>query len=211
MDQKVIYALSDMHGQLPDVPECDLCLIAGDICPFWNHDIIFQSNWLHTTFRQWLESIPARKIVGIAGNHDLIFEELPALLPKNLPWVYLEDESYDFEGISIYGTPYQKRFGNWPFMRDEEELEVLWKDMPACDVVLVHGPPYDAGDRDMFDDPGGSTTLARKLRELNIPWCICGHMHENYGIHKLGNTKVANVALVNNECDPVYNPMKIPF
>jgi len=207
----IIYALSDMHGRLPDVPECDICIIGGDICPVENHKLSYQAEWLDTTFRAWLKKIPAKHIVGVAGNHDIIFEDAPERIPKNLPWTYLLDEMVEIEGVKIYGTPYQRYFNGWPFMKTEEELEVLWKDMPVCDIVVCHGPPFEAGDYVAFAGPQGSTVLARKLQELNIPWCITGHIHEGFGIHQLGNTKVANVAV----CDDNYilsrEPTKIPL
>jgi metallophosphoesterase superfamily enzyme len=51
-------------------------LIAGDICPVTNHDPEFQARWLRWEFREWLESVPARQKVFIAGNHDLVFEQI---------------------------------------------------------------------------------------------------------------------------------------
>lgn len=205
----IIYALSDMHGRLPKVPECDICIIAGDICPVENHKLSYQKEWLNTTFRAWLEKVPAKHIVGIAGNHDIIFEEMPEMVPSDLPWTYLWDEMVEIEGIKIYGTPYQKFFNGWPFMRHDWELEKLWAEMPECDIVVCHGPPYGAGDIVRFAGNQGSKVLARKLEELSIPWCICGHIHENYGVHQLGNTKVANVALLDDRYVVTHEPMKI--
>lgn len=208
----IVYALSDMHGRLPKVPKCDVCIIAGDVCPVENHSVAYQQKWLDTTFRTWLEQIPtaSENIIGIAGNHDMIFESNPELVP-DLPWRYLLDESVYIDGLQIYGTPYQKMFCDWPFMKEEYELEALWKDMPNCDIVVCHGPPYGAGDLVKFAGPQGSTTLASKLEELNIPWCITGHIHENYGIHRLGSTQVANVAVCDNNYIRRHEPMLIPL
>src|SRR5260370_24461809 len=81
-----IVAMSDMHGQLPSrVPECDLLLLAGDFTPVANHGLNFQRDWLDLEFRSWLKHLPARKIVGIAGNHDLIFEHALEWVPGDLP------------------------------------------------------------------------------------------------------------------------------
>ena len=72
-----IVGVSDLHGMLPEIPPCDLLLIGGDITPVTNHAIPFQAEWLDTTFRRWLEQAPARKVVGVAGNHDYIFQDMP--------------------------------------------------------------------------------------------------------------------------------------
>lgn len=195
-----IYALSDMHGKLPDVPECDICIIAGDVCPTFNHDLFFQLNWLNTNFKNWLESIPAKHIIGIAGNHDLIYATF-LKTQINLPWNYLHDEMIEIEGLKIYGTPYQKKFGNWAFMHNEEKLEELWSKIPKCDILVVHGPPYGAGDIVIKSDDGdfhqGSKSLTKRLKELQIPICICGHIHNGWGVYDLNGTTVYNVSVVN--------------
>lgn len=103
-----VVATSDLHGFLPQIPPCDLLLIAGDVCPVWNHRLPFQRKWLRETFTPWLESLPARKIVGVWGNHDSIAESNPDKVPP-LPWTNLIDEVIEWEGLRIYGLPWQLR------------------------------------------------------------------------------------------------------
>ena len=83
-----IVAISDQHGTLPAIPPCDLLLIAGDVTPVRNHDLFYQAHWLNTDFRYWLKSLPVEQIVFIAGNHDLVFQQDPHLVPRDLPAVY---------------------------------------------------------------------------------------------------------------------------
>lgn len=48
-----IVATSDFHGVLPPVesiPECDVLVIAGDVCPLRDHGVEFQRSWLLTNF-----------------------------------------------------------------------------------------------------------------------------------------------------------------
>ena len=59
-----VVATSDLHGTLPPIPACDLLLIAGDVCPVWDHKLFFQDIWLRTTFTDWLRAQPAKKIVA---------------------------------------------------------------------------------------------------------------------------------------------------
>ena len=101
---------SDLHGALPEIPECDVLLLGGDICPVSNHRLDFQQSWLDTDFRYWLKRIPAKKIIGCVGNHDLIFQEKPNWVPKDLPWTYLEDSGIKHKELNIYGSPWQPIF-----------------------------------------------------------------------------------------------------
>ena len=202
----LIYAVADLHGRLPRIPPCDLLLVGGDICPVENHALGFQEDWLDSTFRGWLESVPAKTIVGVAGNHDLVFDHGE---PPSLPWMYLEDDLTEVCGLKIYGTPYQSKFGWWPFMRTEKELRKLWADMPKCDLVLSHGPPHGAGDRNIGGLKTGTKALAGKLSELEIPVCVCGHIHEAFGVHRLGRTTIYNVAQCDEDYQFVDRPVEI--
>src|SRR5580658_8754431 len=94
-----IVAISDQHGVLPEIPACDLLLIAGDVCPVSNHAIDFQAAWLAAEFRQWLKCVPARKSVFIAGNHDFVFEQRSGFLPPSFPATYLQDSGIEWEGL----------------------------------------------------------------------------------------------------------------
>src|SRR4051812_5812524 len=106
-----IVAISNLHGQMPErIPACDLLLLAGDLAPVSNHALGFQRSWLDGPFRSGLRKGPARHIVGIAGNHDLIFEQAPDLVPRDLPWTYLQDSGTSCDGLSIWGTPWQPWF-----------------------------------------------------------------------------------------------------
>lgn len=103
-----ICCVSDLHGYLPKIPDCDTLLIAGDILPLAVQSSIPKSiAWLDSSFRKWLKQIAEGRIqtVGIAGNHDFIFERAHSLVPPDLPWVYLLDDMKEVCGLNIYGTP----------------------------------------------------------------------------------------------------------
>lgn len=229
-----VVATSDFHGTLPEIPECDLLLIGGDICPVWDHTLPFQRHWLRTTFDEWLRSVPANNIVGIAGNHDFIAQDVGGdeLLHKDLPWTYLKNETkivnvVDAQGnntpLKIYGSPYSNKFGGWAFMKTESQLSYMWNQIPRdSDIVLVHGPPWGFGDqvlgfsatkRGMVEpEHVGSTSLANQLfYELwpNLKLIVFGHIHEGYGKYSMKNINMLNVSHMNDEYKPMNPPMVI--
>ena len=231
-----ITALSDFHGMLPTLKEeTDLLLIAGDISPFsiqGNKTEMWE--WLETSFRKWIEEVPAFRVILIAGNHDFIFES--SSKKKIYDWeqsfdgklVYLENEYYELgregeESIKIFGTPYCHIFGNWPYMRSPKVLKEKFLSIPEeLDILITHDPVFSLGSSDVILKPKyqsqahynhvGNPELYERLIEMEgkaPKYVICGHIHS--GEHQLEDhlgMKVANVALMDEYCDRLaYEPL----
>jgi Icc-related predicted phosphoesterase len=206
-----VVAVSDLHGNLPSIPPCDLLLLAGDLAPLRNHKLPYQAEWLDKTFRAWLERVPARKVIGVAGNHDFIFEQAPESVPRDLPWTYLQDSGTTWEGLRIWGTPWQPWFYDWAFNLHEPELAPKWALIPAdTDVLVLHGPPYGYGDgvpeRDGNVRHCGSPSLLARIEAIGPRLVTFGHIHEGRGEWRLGRTVLANVTLVDAGYDVAYAP-----
>lgn len=195
--------LSDQHGNLVDVPSCDLLLIAGDICPATNHSLEFQRIWLETNYRKWLEGIDAKKKIFICGNHDFIFQT--DFMLRTYPAVYLQDSGINYENFNIYGTPWQPRFFDWAFNLDEVDLKEKWKQIPDdTDILISHGPPYGYGDLAYDYDTKkqvhvGSPSLLERIKEVKPKLVVFGHIHAGYGIYSLDDTILVNCSLLDEK------------
>lgn len=202
-----IAAISDIHGQLPDhnmIPDCDALLIAGDICGGGN--AYFQNQWLNTQFRWWLNQLPM-PVFGVAGNHDWPFYEIPNEVPKDLNWTYLEDSSVEFEGLKIYGTPWQKVFYDWAFNLKESELAQKWSMIPDdTDILIAHGPPKFFGDLVVEGTHEGSPSMLERIIQVKPKLVVFGHIHNGRGEYDHEGVKLANVTLLNERYKMVYEP-----
>jgi Icc-related predicted phosphoesterase len=202
-----ILLTSDLHGQLPDTPECDLLIVAGDICPFWSHDAAYQMGWLKADFSQWLRSRPGNpEIVGVAGNHDFAFER-DRDLGRQLPWHYLKDSTVAIHGTRIYGTPWVPRFAHWAFQASYHQLDRIYDDVPSrTDIVVSHGPARGCCDLTMYGAHAGSVAALRMIQRIQPSLFVCGHIHEAHGTAERGRTLIVNVARRNIQPGQ-HNPM----
>jgi Icc-related predicted phosphoesterase len=213
-----VIATSDLHGMLPTIPECELLLIAGDICPYWDHRIDYQRRWLNNEFRDWLDEVPAKDVVAVWGNHDAIGEH-PDRVP-DLPWHILTDELIEVQGKRIYGLPWQRRFYDWAFNLDEPELDEKYRVIPDCDIIVSHGPPFQMGDLTTSGEHVGNAVFAEVIKTLRPSLAVFGHIHEGrgdcgyfYDLATLAedckrDTHVANVTHVDVNYEPIYPPME---
>jgi len=209
-----IITLSDLHGLFPkDIPDGDVLVITGDICPADNHTIANQKWWLANRFNLWLKSLSFDKkhIVCIAGNHDWIFEKKPAEVPK-LNCYYLEDSGVSIDGVNFYGYPHTPVFCNWAFNKSPNDLEEAANKIPDnTDVLLTHGPPYGildtVADRYLIGyDPNetkhcGCTQLKKRVNKLlNLKLHVFGHIHSAHGIVKPSKLGKSSTTFVNASC-----------
>lgn len=68
---------SDIHGYFPEIPPCDIVIIAGDMFPHeYDRDFRKQSEWYQAELKPWIESLPCRYVVLVPGNHDYYWEEV---------------------------------------------------------------------------------------------------------------------------------------
>jgi hypothetical protein len=152
-------------------------------------------------------------VIGIAGNHDFVFEHRPQVRDVIRNWVYLEDSGTAFRGLKIWGSPWQPRFGDWAFNLDERDLAEKWGLIPGdTDVLVLHGPPLGYGDLTIDGYHAGSRSLHRRLQSIRPKLAVYGHIHEARGIHcpradSPASEVWANVSIVNERYEPVHEPM----
>jgi Icc-related predicted phosphoesterase len=173
-----VVATSDWHGTLPpDVPRCDLLIVAGDVLHGWG-----TAHSKAQTVWGWLERQPAGRIVGVAGNHDFDAETNPDLF-RAFPWTFLQDEQTVVDGVKVWGSPWTKQFGSWAFMLPDHDLAEKWTLIPDdTEILVVHGPAYGILDKVYSGERVGSHTLRDRIRDLkDLRLLVTGHIHEAHG------------------------------
>lgn len=228
-----IAAVSDLHGVLPLYPsdywkgleECELLLICGDIIPLRiQFDIPKSKQWLIEEFKPWAASLPVEQVYFIAGNHDAFAEKndktMHEIFSRHDKVTYLMHEFVDHLSIQdskvyrIFGTPYCHIYGNWPFMRDEETLAKKFREIPEnVDILMTHDAPYGTSDicyQGWAADGRhkGCPELRDAIIATNPKYNFHGHLHSsNHREELLGETKVYNTSIIDEEYKLVYEPL----
>jgi Icc-related predicted phosphoesterase len=180
-------AVTDFHGQYEKVADIlhkagnvDGTLVAGDLTEFGPAE----------KAKVLIDMLP-RPILAVPGNCDP--REVVRVLEGEDVCLHLE--RIRFEGVTYVGiggsnpTP----FGT-PFELSEDEIrgdiEGLMKDVKGPAVLLSHAPPKGFQDRIPNGVHVGSEAIAES--GPNFKAIVCGHIHEDMGISKMGDTLVVN-------------------
>lgn len=225
-----IVAVSDLHGYLPQIQQCDVVCICGDTFPLEVQDDMIKSTaWFYGEFLSWVDQLSCKKVIMIAGNHDFIlynndytiarkklFKRLMSYCETD-KLVYLLDESYEFEGKIFYGTPWIPDLSMWAFYGDSKMLQNKFKNIPQkVDVLLTHCPPKlgSTGIVHQWDDRHyminyGCQELDDTIINKDINWWLCGHVHSgNHTPEIVHGTNIVNVSIKDEDYMVNFNPFE---
>lgn len=218
-----ICAISDLHGNLINIEECDLLFICGDVVP-----LKIQANdrkslkWLKEEFIPWINSLPVETVFMVAGNHDFVFERgknkvIELFNDTKVKLLYNEEANYTLNNKTyvIWGSPLCHRFGNWAFMPDNEiQLEEFNKMPNNVDFLITHDAAYGRNDiildKSVYWTDGshiGNPMLAKVLENKSPRYHFTGHLHStDHNLVEYNGTKTACVSILGETYKVEYEP-----
>lgn len=215
-----IVAVADTHTYQADlgvIPAGDVFVHAGDLLQAGDLD-----EW--DSVASWLNALPHRYKVIIAGNHDRCFEEdRNNTLAKLHPSVfYLEDSGVEIEGLRFWGSPWQPAYNDWAFnLPRGAALAEKWARIPPhTDILITHGPPHGIGDRGPIQGRAGCADLREAVLRIAPKVHLFGHIHQDGGLWHEASTHYLNVTTWESERPPTvfdihprpfaFQPIQIP-
>ncbi len=82
---------------------------------------------------------------------------------------------------------------NTPFELTEEEIESKLRPISRPGMVLMtHAPSYDIFDHIPNGTPVGSPAIRKIVEEFKPVLALSGHIHEDFGVEKIGDTVFCN-------------------
>lgn len=154
-----IIGISDLHGNLINIPKCDVLCIAGNVITL-NAQRIFDASeyWWKKRFVPWVMKLPCKKVLVVPGNHDMYLENLYTTnrweefcdymaINTEGKLHFLIDQLFEYEGIKFYGTPWINPIdfqrNKWAFESYECNDDNPYSKIPKCDVLITHDSPIE--------------------------------------------------------------------
>jgi Icc-related predicted phosphoesterase len=186
-----ILAVADLHGaqyrlnlvlQNITTYSPDLVIICGDLTQFG-------PGKLATNF---LNQIPIRTF-AVAGNIDTfdVDQGINESNATNLDKRQVIIQDIPFIGIGREIPPSLPTL----LIDDDTKKKPLNKILKPTSVLVTHYPPYKTQDKIFIGSHGGSKEL-RSIIDIYKPRLVlCGHIHEDPGITRVGDTTVVNCSI----------------
>ncbi|KAG5919951.1 hypothetical protein E4U42_006378 [Claviceps africana] len=204
-----IVCISDTHNCTVKLPKGDVLVHAGDLTNQGSLSEISRAV-------KWLEEADFEAKVVVAGNHDITLDdsfysqhghtfhghkpqssaECLDLLSSSRSITYLNHECATIRlgsakgspprQLTVFGSPYSPRHGQWAFYYDASPLTTIWDAIPSnADIVVTHTPPRNHGDATTEERPKGCEALRRALWRVQPRLAVCGHIHDGRGAHRV--------------------------
>ncbi|MEM2715821.1 MAG: metallophosphoesterase, partial [Candidatus Thermoplasmatota archaeon] len=71
----------------------------------------------------------------------------------------------------------------------------FFPEIEEVDIIVSHFPPYKTKDKSFFGAHIGDKKLRKIMEEKKPSYIICGHVHEDAGYDKFGDTIVVNCSI----------------
>jgi predicted phosphohydrolase len=190
----------EYHGRI-DVPDGDVFIHAGDFTMVGDLRKV-------AAFGAWVQALPHRKKIVVAGNHDRTFEHsldaaLRALGDGRGGLTYLQDSGVTIDGVTFWGSPWQPWFYDWAFnIRRGPMIAAKWSLIPPrTDVLVTHGPPMGILDF-VHGEHVGCADLRERVDTIRPKVHVFGDIHDGSGLRTLAGTTFVNASI----CDEKYQP-----
>ncbi len=191
-----IVIISDTHSRHEElgILEGDILIHCGDVCQgFEAFDFELDA------VDQWFAKQRFSTILCIGGNHDRPIQQR---VNQNQPVfhhaTYLQDESFELNGLKFYGTPWLPLLYGWAFFQEDEILEKKWGEIPDdTDILITHTPPWQ-----ILDSPRRSTVhlgcphLKNRVEAIRPQIHCFGHNHASYGQKEINGTVFINASII---------------
>ncbi|KAK6500880.1 hypothetical protein TWF506_003641 [Arthrobotrys conoides] len=179
-----VVCISDTHNnEFEDIPDGDILVHAGDITE--NGTL----KELQKSF-DWLDSLPHKYKVVIAGNHDCgldpnsKYASYAAINWRSLVYLHNSSIVLNIPGksrpVKIYGNPSSPQHGTSTFQYPRSED--FWKNkVPEdVDILITHAPP-----RHHLDSNAGCASLIQEIWRVRPKLHVFGHIHSGRGTEVL--------------------------
>lgn len=156
-------------------------------------------------FIEWYESIKVPIKLWIAGNHDIAIEA-KLVRPKEIckTTTYLQHESIEIEGLTVFGSPYTPTFQNWAFNVARHKIGNYWNKIPPhTDILITHGPPKgicDLAYHDRVLERCGDKALLSHVLAIQPKLHVFGHIHDNDDCYNQGTFIRDGITFINASC-----------
>jgi len=184
-----IFAFTDLHSNLEFlekhiklIKEADIILSSGDFVGYLadkkETKIVF--NLITNFFKQYnFYFIWGNVDIMLAKKYNIDLTSYENIKNKNNLKMHINNQNIFINNINISGLDFNAKAKDLVF---------------NSDILITHEPPFNTKiDLTLTNQHIGNKLYKEKVKQSNIKYWFCGHVHESKGEININNTKVINI------------------